>query len=400
MGDASSVRLALAEESSYGVNPGSGFRYMRMISQALRHAQEVNQSREIDPLRQPAGSLRINRSAAGSFAAEDSLIAPAASPGDGFDLLIEAAMMSDWSAVVALTSQEIDIQNASGGTFDLVDQHVSADAFAGFVVGQGIKLSGFDVNGTVYARITVKTDDANVTVEGVRSTGVAVTNEAGQTDIAVSGSMIRISNTLKSYTGQVEYADLSTPAYSLATGLVLGQWDWRVSPQSVIEHTFNFLGQLFATTTSNGAGTPAAKWATPRLTAPFDVKLKMESAFTAVATHRIAEISYRLDNRPRTDFEVGSDTPQVGLGTPTLQGAFNVFMDAETLQQKLEGATLSKLGFLLDDGTRQRMITLPRILYTDGGGDAPGNDQSVVQQLNWAAEADANGVAFQIDRFA
>ena len=109
------------------------------------------------------------------------------------------------------------------------------------------------------------------------------------------------------------------------------------------------LGRSAATTTSSGAGSPTAKWATSRLTAPFDYEMKMEGSFEALATHRIAEVSFNLDNRPRLDFEVGSETPQVGLGTPRLTGQFNTFLDDAALQRKLEGDTASKLAFRLNE---------------------------------------------------
>lgn len=398
MGDASNTRLAIAAETTFGVNPGSGFAFLRFSSEGLKHAQAVIESDEIDPTRQPPGALRVNRSAEGQISCEDSLITPAATPYSGFDILIAGAMMSTWSTIIALTGRSIDISGAAGGAFTLTDA-ASANAFTNASDGQWLKLGGFDTNGTIWAHITTKTSANVVVCEGVRDGGAAVTNEAGQTDITVAGSMIRIGGTRNSFTIEKQFTDLTADEYSLATGLLVGQWGWQVTPQQAMRHTWTMLGQALNTTTSSGAGSPTAKWATGRLTAPFDYEMKMEAVFTALATHRIAEVSFNLDNRPRLDFEVGSETPQVGIGTPRLTGQFNTFMDDATLQRKLEANTASKLAFRLNDGTRQRIVTFPAIKYTDGGGFAGGNDQAVVQTLSWAAEADSEGVAMQIDRY-
>ena len=400
MGDASQVRLAIAPEATFGVNPAAGFNYLRFNNESLKHAQGVNESGEINPNRQPPGSLRISRSAEGNIVCEDSLITPAADATlTGFDILIKAAMMSSWSTIVALTSQSIDISGVAGGAFTLTDAATAA-AFANVVDGQWIKLGGF-TQGAIYAHVTTKTSNNVLVCEGVRSGGAAVTNEAGQTDISVSGSMIRIGSTRNSLSIEKQFTDLTVDEYSLMLGALVGQWAWGLNKQEVAQHTWTILGQTLGTLAgSTGAGSPAAVWATQRITAPFDYYMKMEGIFTALATHRISNISFNLDNRPRLDFEVGSQTPQVGIGTPRLTGQFNTYMDDATLQRKLEAGTASKLAFRLNDGTRDRIVTFPAIQYTDGGGFAGGNDQAVEQSLQFAAEPDSEGVAFQIDRLS
>lgn len=416
MGDASQVRLAIAEESTFGVaEPDTNYSFLRFSNENLRHAQETNESDEIDPTRQPPGFLRVSRSSAGGFTSEDSLIAPAILAGatqNGFDLPIRGAMMGAWGTIVDLSALSIDL-DVPGASEQFDVTATVGTPFTDVVAGQWIRLTGFDLagnSGEVYAHVITKASNAVLECEGVHvaadGTVTPPVNEAGQSDIAVKGSMIRIGTTRVSFTIEKQFMDVAlpggsiVPVYSLGTGLVVGTWDWGVTAQQTVRQTFGFLGRRLATTTSSQTPTaPQAKWATPRLTAPFDVAVKLEGAFGAQSVNRIAEINFRLDNRPRTDFEVGSDSPQVGIGTPSLTGNYNVFMDAETLQAKLEANTLSKLAFLLRDGTNGRFTTFPAIRYTDGGADAAGREQAVTQQLAFAAEPDASGVAFQIDRF-
>lgn len=401
MGDASSVRLALLEETTFGVLAVGTYDFLRYTGEDLSLDRGVTESGEIDPTRQPAGSIPTSKSVGGGFSTELSLIAPAASPGNGYDPLIEGAMMSDWSTVVALTSQDIDIQNVSGGTFDLVDT-LAGGAFTDIVKGQWIKLAGFTTNGTIYAHVTTKTDNDNVSCEGVRAAGAAVTNEAaGGTVISVNASMVRIGATNKSYSLERQYSDLATPEYTMYLGMWVGTWERTVSPEAIITERWGFRGKSQDTTTSTGTGgSETAKWTTPRLNAIDDIAWLMEGAFTAITSERVTRISHNLDNRPRIDLAISEDGPiDVGVGNPRLTGAFNTFMTDGSVLRKFEDRTFSKLAYLIDDGTRQQLVTVPNLLYTRATGPAAGNDRPVEVVGEWSAEADTDGVAFQIDRF-
>jgi len=401
MGDASSVRLAIVQETTFGTNPGTGFDYLRFNSESLRLDIGNVQSGQIDPTRQPSANIRVNLNASGGIVSEDSLIAPVASPGTGFDPLIEGAMMSDWSTIVALTTQDIDISAVVGGTFTLTDPTATGVAFAGVAVGDWIKLSGFAVNGTIYAHVLVKTSADDIDCEGVRSTGVAVTAETGQTNVAISGSTIKIGTTKKSFTIERQYTDLTTPEYSLYTGMRVNSWGMRLTSQAIFEHTFDFLGKLQATTTSTGAGSPAAVWSTPILEGVDHFKMKMLGTFESVlATARMTEVSFDLNNNNRTEPELGVlGSTDIGISTPTLSGTFRLYMTDADFIRLAEAGTRSKMAFRLDDGTRQRIIAFNSILFGTPDAPAQGNDQSVITTLPWSAEADSSGVALTVSRF-
>lgn len=400
MGDASSVRVAVAEESTFGSNPGSGFEFQRFTNDSLKGSQQNVTSAEIDPTRQPAGTQRTNFFAEGALSYEMSLVTPAATP-NGFDRLAEGAMMNDWSTLVQLTSQEIDISNISGGTFDLDDQHVSADAFADVVVGQWMEPKNFDTNTTIYARVTAKASDASVSCEGIRSSGAAVTAEAGQLDIAINASMLRIGTTKKSYSIEKQFTDL-TPSleYMLFTGMRVGTWSMGLTPQQLFTGEFGFTGKLVDTTTSSGAGSVDPKWSTTRLQAVDHFKNKMEGSFETESALRISEISFNLNNGVRTEPELGiQGSTDIGISTPVFDGTLTAYMTDAALQRKLEDNTSSKLAWRLTDGTRSWLFSIPLIRFTDASVLATGNDQSVLVQMQWSAEPDANGLGPQIDRF-
>ena len=400
MGDASAVRLAIVEETTFGTNPGAGFRYLRINSESLRLDIGNVQSRQIDPTRQPAANIRVNLNASGGIVSEDSLVAPVASPGTGFDGLIEGSMMNDWSTIVALATQDIDISGVAGGTFTLTDPTSTGVAFADVSVGDWIKLTGFDTNGTIYCHVLTKASADVVGVEGVRSTGLAVTDEAGQTDIGITGSTIKIGTTKKSYTIERAYSDLTVPEYSLYTGMRVNRWGMRLNAQAIFEHSFDFLGKLQGTTTASGAGSPTAVWSTPPLEAVDHFKMKMLGSFEALATVRILEISFDLNNNLTTEPELGVlGSQDIGISTPTLSGSIRTYMSNADLIRLAEAGTRSKVAFRLDDGTRQRIISIKSILFGTPEASAQGNDQSLIVTLPFSAESDANGIAMAVSRF-
>jgi hypothetical protein len=400
MGDASSVRIAIAEETTFGTASSSGAFYFRLNSESLKLQQNVIQSGEIDPTRQPAGSVRVALNAGGDIVSEHSLTALAASPGTGFDPIVEGACMSDWSTSTAGVGQSINISGASAGVFTLTDAATSG-VFSATVVGQWLRLLNFDTNGTIYAHITQKTSNNVLVCEGVRSTDAAVTDEAGQTDITFLGSYIRIGTTKKSYTIEKQFTDLATDEYSLFTGMRVGRWSQRLTAQRIFENTFGFLGKLVDTTTASVMGTPTAKWATTRLNAVDHFKMKMEGAFTTISTTRIQEITFDLDNRLRQEPELGVlGSTDIGISTPTLEGTLVAYMTTADFERKLEDRTASKLAWRFEDGTRFHIYSFPLIYYTDGDILATGNDQSVLARMRFAAEPDTNGIAFQVDRLA
>ena len=398
MGDASSVRLAFSKETTWGVIVATGSQAQRITSVSPKLRANTVQSGEIDPTRQPSGAVRTSKSAELSFGYELSLVPPVASPGTGFDLLTEGAMMSSWSTIVALAAASFHLGAPTGNSFVITGTGTSV--VTGWVTGQVIRLSGYSTNQTVYARITVP-GTTTALAEGVRATGLAVTAESGIASIAVAGSYIRTAAVKQSYTAQVDFSDLTTPEYSVLSGLRVGTWEEKFTPEGLVAGTFTFQGKTQATATATSLNTPTLKWSTPRInTTDANFKNKMEGTFASTSTLRIAEINFRLDNRLRTDLELGTAGPgDIGLSNPTLEGTIVAYMADGVLLRKYEADTLTKLSWMVDDGTRQRVYSMNNVRLKDASAEATGNDATVRVTIPFSVEPDATGVAFQVDRF-
>jgi len=416
MGDASSVKILLAKEATFGVNPtGAGkFDVMRFTSESLGLDVGNVQSAEIDSTRQPSGNVRTSLSASGGISMEHSLqtsTAVANGTQNGFDKLIEGALMSSWSTIVADTAQSVSIGAPSGGQFTVTDDATTSVLFSDFVVGQWMKLSNFNLNsgalnpnGIIYARILEKTTTEVMTCEGVQHGGDPVIVEGPlQTDIAVAGSHLGIGQAANSYTIERQYTDLTTPEYTEYLGMMVNRWSMSLSPQAIFTMDFDFLGKIQNTQSSGSTtgGTDNVKWATPRLNAVDHFKQRMVDSFDGESTDRLLEISFTLDNRLRTEPELGVlGSTNIGLSTPTLEGTVRIYMQDGSMIRAAEDGTLSKLAFRLDDGTRQQILTFPSILFGRPDAPASGNDQGVIVTLPFFAEPDAtNNIAFTVDRF-
>ena len=404
---ASSVKLAIATEAAFGVAEATGYELLRITSESLGLDVGNVQSAEIDATRQPSGNVRTSLSASGGISTELSLVAPAVigngTTVNGFDKLVEGSMHSTWSTIVAGSPEDIDITNFSAGTFDLEDTSTNS-AFANVVVGQWIELTGFTTNvGAIYARVLTKTDSDNVSCEGVTFDGTAVQNETGDFGITLAGSHITLGNADKSYSIEREYDDLSPKEYSIYTGMRVNRWSHGLTPQAIFTQDFDFFGKLQATTqvASQHVATTLAKWSTPRLNAVDNFKMKMLGAFTAESSDRILEISWTLDNRLRTEPELGVlGSTDIGLSTPTLEGQIRIYMDDGVLIGLAEAGTLSKLAYRIESGNNVQIHTFPSVLFGRPDAPASGNDQGVIVTLPFFAEPDAtNNLAFTVDRF-
>jgi len=417
MGDASSVKLLIADEgvlANYGVVPsGSGdFDILRFTSESLGIDVGNVQSAEIDPSRQPSGNVRTSISASGGISMEHSLVNPAAiangGPTNGFDGLIEGAMMSGWSTILTPPLADVTIGAPTGGRFTVTDT-LTANSFAGIVVGQWFKMSGWTTNLTpVYARVvTIDTINNVLTCDGICESGIAVQAESSTGDIQIDGSHIGISNTKKSYSIERQYTDLAVNEFTIFRGMRVNRWSMSLSPQAIFTMDFDFLGKNVNTqaTTSFTTGTAEPKWAFPRLNAVDHFKQKSlgtsATVFGVPSTDRILEVSWTLDNKLRTEPELGvQGSNDIGISTPTLEGQIRIYMVDGDLIRAAEDGTLAKMAYRLDDGTRSQIYTFPSILFGRPDAPASGNDQGVIVTLPFFAEPDAtDNISFTVDRF-
>lgn len=381
------ARIAVVPEVTWGVNPGAGFVYKRFTSDSLNQDTKTTQSKEIRPDRNNQDTIRTDLSASGDLNFEKSVTS--------FDELIAGAMMSDWSTSVALAGQSIDISGASGNTATLTDAATAA-AFANVVKGQWIKLSGFTAaadNG--YCRVTTKTSSNVVVVEGL-----VFVNEAGQTDIAIKASMIRIGLVKKSFTIERQAFDIGN-VFDLFLGMRVNTWSLKITPGSILTGKFGFLGKRQDPQTTTAAGTPTTVGTDPVANAIDNVKMVREGSFGIDSSLILTEISFELNNNLRAQPAIAVlGAAGVALGTAVAKGTLHAYMLDRAFLQKYTDFTPSMLAFRLEDAALKGYIfTWPHIKFTKGSDEVKGQNNDTLVAADWEASVDADGVAMQVDRF-
>jgi hypothetical protein len=180
---------------------------------------------------------------------------------------------------------------------------------------------------------------------------------------------------------------------------------------------FQFLGKLMATSTVNtitvSPTSVVAKWTTERVTSSSHVPLRFEGGFNhdavrssggATNAPRMTNLGFTLNNGLSVQDEIGaglSGPGDIGLGNPTIEGTLEIYGENGAIMRKAEGNTFSKVAWLIDDGSVQWMITVPRLKYRPSYSmEAGANGQPLLATFEWDAETDANGVSFQIDRMS
>lgn len=388
--DTSSAKIALVKESTYGTNPGSGFTYVRFTSDSLVHDTESAVSEEVTGDRNPQELVRTNISASGDINFEFS--------ANNFDTLLEGALTNTWSTTIAFDEVDVNIENVSSGTFDL-DEPANNGVFTNASVGQWLQLSGFTTNGTIYGRITVKNSNSNVTVEGVRSDGAAVTNESGQT-VYIRGSQLKLGTTKTTFSIERQWDDINV--FELFTGMAVSTASLTIAPGSIITGAFSFLGAKqddFATTQ---AGTPTAAGTERIVNAVDHVAGIMEGGFTSESALCFTEISFSIDNQLRAQNCIGTlGAVGIGLGVAQITGTLTAFLEDKNLIEKYLDFTETKLAFRIQDtlaGSDRNIyiFTFPSVKFQTGQDVISGNAADGLVELEWTAQVESGGSASAI----
>lgn len=386
--DTSHAAIAIAEESSYGVNPATGAYYARFTSDSLKQDNETKVSAEVSGDRNPRGQIRTNVSASGDINFEFS--------DNNFDNLLEGALTSTFSTPMNVNAISVTISGASGGQFVAS----GTGAFTDAVEGQWVRFTGFSTNGTIYARIVTRTSANQATLQGTRDDGTAVTNEVGGS-VYVDGSHMKLGTTKTSYTIERQWLDINV--FELFTGMNVASAKLTIAPGEIINGSFSFLGSKQEDFDTSQIGTIAAAGGERTVNAVDNVEAIFEGVFTDEADFCFTEISFNIDSKLRAQNCIGElGASGIGLGVAEITGTIKAFLSDKTLIDKYLNFEESRLAFRIVDSAGNVMIfTFPQIKFATGQDVISGNAADGIVELTWAAEKEdgVSNSAVTIDRF-
>lgn len=311
------VILGYEVESTRGTTPGSAGKVLRVTQGALNLSKGLLTSAEI----RTSGLVSDERH---GFKTVGGPVSGQLSYGD-FDEFLENALRNDWETGPSLSSPgNIGITASTPGAgFAQLDRASGSFSGDGVTVGDGILASGF--SNAANNRLWIVQAVGTTTVDVYDAGSNAVTEAAGGGPALEVLDRLRYGNTMKTWSFERQFTDLTTPQYQLFRGVGVQSCQFNVSPESPVTFAAQLLGltggDMSASSAWGGAPTAATS---NQMFAAFDGRLDINEA--AVTT--VTSFDFTTNNQRTTQAVVGTDTsPDLFEGTATVQGNLTAFLD-------------------------------------------------------------------------
>ena len=241
----------------------------------------------------------------------------------------------------------------------------------GFAVGDRVRVSGF-VTGANNITGVITT----LTATKMTLLGSALSDETLATGgVFLRRKQIQTGTTMKSFSIEEGFLDLSTPEYEMATGMVVDKMAIAIQPDAMITGSFDLLGKgLAAMSTTSGATTVTAAGTSEAMDS-FTGVLYEGGAAIAIVTGINFSLANGLESKP----VLGStDAYRMGYGRSDVTGSLSFYMISGTLPNKFVNETASSLEIECADSTGKKMtFYFPSIKFTDKEKAVSENDISV-----------------------
>lgn len=378
--ETSDARLAYSRESTYGVNPGSGAKYLRMTSESLQRRQGNTKSEEITGDRNPRQNIRTTIDAGGDFSFEFS--------ANNFDDLLEDACMADFPVMPSVIEASIEVD---GDT----QKFTAASGLGGLVKGQWIRTFGF-TNPENNGLFQLAANSSETEIQVLAGSGIV--DESSATRSIQPSAMLRPGSTLHSATYEKQFTDISK--YEAFVGMVVESLSLSMSREQVITGSVSLVGKdSLAPTGSTGMGTISAAGTELVVAAVDALRGIREGSLIEDTDLRITELSMTLSNATRLKRGAADDTPfSVGLGILDVELSASFYFSDDSLIAKYRNNAVTPFSFRIDCPGMSYVFTLPQTRILDLGDPISGPSDDVYLNLTLSAETDSNGVAFQIDK--
>ena len=388
-GTANRSDISYVKEVVYGVTPANpAWKALRITGESLNDSITTVKSQELRSDRMVTELIPVDASPAGDGNIEFS----AAS----FDEIIEALMMSTWSADLAIASVAGDLILATTG-----DHLTSGTAgkFTNVVVGQHLKLAGFGASSGYY-RVLTKTDNQTLTL--FPAPPVAFT-PAGTTG-SVTGSQIRNGITESSLSILGRVLDTATTTYRVYTGNRVKTLSLAMKTGAIITGSIGFMGSTANMTDTPIAGQtflPAPATSPMNSTSDFAQLLQNTSNLGSVEG-AVMSFDLSIDNQHRELKGLGVlGNVNVRAGTLMVKGTISQYFESTAQYNLFKNSTAFSLTMqLADTAGNSYFFTIPRAKYTEFAANATGIDTDFMAESTVEATRDpVTNCMIQIDRF-
>lgn len=392
MSFASANRTGLyrVKETNWGVTPNNpAWIETRMTGESLDDNLSTEISKEIRQDRMVPDLVPVDASPGGNFNIEMS--------AESFDDLIESALMSTWSAPIAVAATDISAATGAGPHFTAA----AGTPFAAVAVGQVLRVGGFAAaNNNGYFRVvSVGGGGANLTVAPPPGTV-----EAAGASVTFDGSTIKNGITEQSWSLLKIFNDATTATRHLFAGMRVKTWSLDMQTASLLTGAFGFSGKSGEWTESTIAGesfVPAST--TGIMNCVQSVQSVLQDGALIGSPGSVMSATMELDNQHREQKGIGV-LGNVGVKAGTLKITMNlsIYFESKAQADKFSAGTAFAFSFRLEDAATGHayVITLPRMKYETFTADATGQDTDVMAETTAQATRDpVTNCMIQIDRF-
>ena len=373
------VRLALIEETTYGVTPAVGdFEQVRFTSESMSGTPDTVESQFIRTDRQSSGQVVTGLGIEGSInfeLAKDSV----------FDKLMASAMYSDWVVTPAVTV-DLDLD----ATLKTLTR-ASGDFAADVAVGDFITLAGF-VAGANNVQVMV-TDIVSATVIEFAGPSNVVTEVGTGTSFKVADKLT-IGVTKKSFSVEKQFTDLTNKGINYR-GLVCSEFNVNVAFGELITAEAMLMGndyQAFdqAADAITNARTVVAPATTQSLNGSVDMPFIVTNASGAFTGDglEIQSIGMNINNNLTPQNVIGSIAPvDYTPGTAQVEVDLMAYLTDpswDLLAKKLTQDPFA-IGFMVKNAGGFYAFYMPQVQLTFDDPASAGQNQDVM--------FDASGIA-------
>jgi len=405
--DASRQDLAWVLESTYGETPAGNptLQRVRYVSETLKQNTDTVSSPEIESSRQKTGVARVRADAGGdvnvilSYGSHDSWL--------------EYALQSDatWSSVVDALEQDsntaVTIALTSGNDATLTDDDTN-NSWTNIVVGRWIRLGNFVTSSGVnnqIVKVIAKGSNNEITIRGRGLVAETVAASAATSNAKVQmGGHVENGVLCQSIVIERENTDLvAASKFAVFNGMVLDGFNFTITPGSLIEGAFTFLGKSQTTGTATiGDGSNAAAPGNRIMNAVDDVSAIMEGTGLDTVTDA-TEFTITYANNLAGRDAIGNLGPtSIRSGTIDINGTLNVYLVNRDLMDKYLDFDDSAVAVVFVDNVGNGYVwELPHINYTDGDDSNPGQNNDIEARMTYEASKDTtDDRTMIISRFA
>lgn len=392
MSDSSQVALRSVEESTWGTTPASALdtvAYATSVTGGIEVGNVVTAALRSD-YNKPK---QIRTTADGNLAVNFELAYGDVPMASWF----EGLFRSDWSAALSVTGTTISF-DASGSTID-----DSGSGFATTWANKWVKVSGSTSNDGHY--FVTAASSGSLTVSSTLGDAPLTTEAAGDSVTVKNDGALLQGTTLKSYSIERDFADLSSTQYLAQKGCRVSGGSLNVDYTQLVTGTINFVGKPPSAPSGSSVGTGAANAASTDevFNATGNVSAVLEGG--AAVTANVSSIALNFGSAMRPQHAIASTDPfGIGGNSREWTGTLSLYNDDNGLAiwEKLRADTASSLYFRLTDADGNVLqFSFPAIKYRGGNPDVSGIDQDVILPVEFYCELDdTTSIMGQIDRFS